>query len=234
MIKIPYHVAIIMDGNGRWAKERGLSRTTGHREGIKRIKEIVKEAKKIGIKILTIFAFSTENWNRPKKEIDFLFSYLNDFLDNYKKELMREDIKLRVIGRRDRIKKKIIKKIEEIEKLTKNNKGFIFNIALDYGGRWDIVEAARKILKEGEKLEEINEDDFKNYLSLGNLPDPDLLIRTSGEQRISNFLLWHLAYTEFYFPKVWWPDFDKKELKKAVEVYSQRERRFGGLKEKND
>jgi undecaprenyl diphosphate synthase len=227
----PYHLAIIMDGNGRWARERGLPRTAGHREGIKRIKEIVREAKKIGIRILTVFAFSTENWNRPKKEIDFLFSYLNNFLDNYKKELMKEDIKLNIIGRRDRIKKTIIKKIEEVENLTKNNKSFIFNIALDYGGRWDIVEAARKMLLDikKRKVEKIDEENFKSYLSLGNLPDPDLLIRTSGEQRISNFLLWNLAYTEFYFPKVWWPDFDKEELRKAIEVYSQRERRFGRI-----
>jgi undecaprenyl diphosphate synthase len=232
-MKIPYHVAIIMDGNGRWAKNRGLPRMAGHRAGIKRIKEIVREAKKIGIKILTIFAFSTENWNRPKKEVDFLFSYLNNFLDNYRKELMKEDIKLNVIGRRGRIKKSIIKKIEEVERLTKNNKSFIFNIALDYGGRWDIVEAAKKIIKDcrSQKLKEteIDEEVFGKYLSLNNLPDPDLLIRTSGEQRISNFLLWNLAYTEFYFPKTYWPDFDKKELEKAVEVYSKRERRFGRI-----
>lgn len=231
MENVPYHLAIIMDGNGRWARERGLPRTAGHREGIKRIKEIVREAKKIGIRILTVFAFSTENWNRPKREIEFLFSYLNNFLDNYKKELIKEDIKLNIIGRRDRIKKTIIKKIEEVENLTKNNKSFIFNIALDYGGRWDIVEAARKMLLDikKKKVEKIDEENFKSYLSLGNLPDPDLLIRTSGEQRISNFLLWNLAYTEFYFPKVWWPDFDKEELRKAIEVYSQRERRFGRI-----
>ena len=231
MENVPYHLAIIMDGNGRWARERGLPRTAGHREGIKRIKEIVREVKKIGIRILTVFAFSTENWNRPKREIEFLFSYLNNFLDNYKKELIKEDIKLNIIGRRDRIKKTIIKKIEEVENLTKNNKSFIFNIALDYGGRWDIVEAARKMLLDikKKKVEKIDEENFKSYLSLGNLPDPDLLIRTSGEQRISNFLLWNLAYTEFYFPKVWWPDFDKEELRKAIEVYSQRERRFGRI-----
>jgi undecaprenyl diphosphate synthase len=220
-----------MDGNGRWAKARGLPRTAGHKRGIERVKEIVREAKKLGISMLTLFAFSTENWNRPKHEIRLLFSYLNIFLKNYTRELMREDIKLNVIGRRDRIDSRIMKKIEEVELLTSDNKSFIFTIALDYGGRWDIIEAVKKILKARDasslSLSEITDDFFRQYLSLGDLPDPDLLIRTSGEQRISNFLLWNLAYSELYFPKTYWPDFDKQELRKAIEVYSQRERRFG-------
>jgi len=236
---IPYHVAIIMDGNGRWARQRNLDRYFGHKEGIKRIKEIVRAAKDLGIKILTIFAFSTENWNRPKKEIRFLFSYLNKFLEDYKKELMKEDIKLNVIGRRDRIPLNIIKKIEKLEKLTDNNKSFILNVALDYGGKWDILNAVNKLMRDIKEKnlssDNIDEDFFRKYLSLKDLPDVDLLIRTSGEQRISNFLLWNLAYSELYFPKVYWPDFDKEELRKAIEEYSERERRFGKIEdEKKD
>jgi len=232
---IPYHIAIIMDGNGRWAKQRHLDRYFGHREGIKKIKEIVKASKDFGIKILTIFAFSTENWNRPKKEIRFLFSYLDRFLEDYKKELMKEDMKLNVIGRRDRIPLNIIKKIEKIEELTNNNKSFILNVALDYGGKWDILNAVNKLMEDVKEnnlsLKEVDENLFRRYLSLKDLPDVDLLIRTSGEQRISNFLLWNLAYSELYFPKVYWPDFDKEELKKAIEEYSKRERRFGKIED---
>ncbi|MBP7088548.1 MAG: isoprenyl transferase [Candidatus Omnitrophica bacterium] len=235
MQAIPYHVAIIMDGNGRWAKKRLLPRTLGHREGVKRIKEIVLEAKKLGVKILTIFAFSTENWNRPKKEINYLFSYLDDFLDDYQKELMKEGIKLNVIGRKDRINKATLKKIEKLELSTKKNKNFVFNIALDYGGKWDIVNAAKKIITDYQQkkitLGDIDEKLFSAYLSLSDIPDPDFLIRTSGDQRISNFLLWNLAYSELHFTPTLWPDFDKKQLLKAIEDYSQRERRFGKVDE---
>jgi len=232
-MNMPKHIAIIMDGNGRWAKEKGLPRSIGHREGSKRIKEIVKEAKKLGIKILTAFAFSTENWNRPKEEIALLFSYLKDFLTNYKSELIKENIRLNIIGRRDRLRSDVIMKIEEVEGATRNNDSFIFNIALDYGGKWDIAEAAKKVAsdyKTGKISEnEINEDTFGKYLALGDMPDPELLIRTSGEERISNFLLWNLAYAELYFPEIYWPDFNEKELAKAIEVYSLRNRRFGKI-----
>lgn len=230
-IVIPRHIAVIMDGNGRWAKEKGLPRVYGHREGVKRVKELVREAKNLRVEDLTIFAFSTENWDRPKREIEALFVYLEEFLEKYKSELMKDGIRLRMFGRRDRIPKRSIEKIEELESLTKDNKEFIFSIALDFGGRWDIIEAVRKIIKDckDKKIseEQITEDLFRNYLSLGDLPSPDLLIRTSGEQRISNFLLWDLAYTEFYFCDVYWPDFDEKQFKKALRVYSKRERRFG-------
>lgn len=230
-MNIPKHIAIIMDGNGRWAKSRGFSRIMGHSEGVKRIKEIVKASKEIGVKIITVFAFSTENWNRPKREISMLFSHLNDFLKNYKDELVKENIKLKIIGRRDRLDRNTIEKIEEVEKVTSKNDAFTFNIAIDYGGRWDIVEAVKKVLTEfrNSKItkEQITEEAFGAYLELDTLPDPELLIRTSGEQRISNFLLWNLAYAEFYFPDVYWPDFTKEELIKAIEVYSKRERRFG-------
>jgi len=222
-----------MDGNGRWAKEKGLPRSIGHREGSKRVKEIVKAAKKLGIKIMTIFAFSTENWNRPKEEIGQLFTYLKDFLTNYKSELIKENIRLNIIGRRDRLSEDTLMKIEEIEGATRDNDSFIFNIAIDYGGRWDIAAAAKKIAgdyKNGKIAEgEINEDAFSKYLALGDMPDPELLIRTSGEERISNFLLWNLAYAELYFPKIYWPDFNEKELEKAIEVYSLRNRRFGKI-----
>ena len=230
-MNIPKHIAIIMDGNGRWAKSKGLSRIIGHSEGTKRIKEIVKAAKETGVKIVTVFAFSTENWNRPKNEISMLFSYLNDFLKNYKNELMKENIKLRIIGRRDKLNANTVKKIEEVENATSKNDALIFNIAIDYGGRWDIVEAVKKVLADFQDSkitrEQITEGSFGSYLELGGLSDPELLIRTSGEERISNFLLWNLAYTEFYFPDIYWPDFTKEELNKAIEVYSKRERRFG-------
>jgi undecaprenyl diphosphate synthase len=229
-MNIPQHIAIIMDGNGRWAKARGLPRIAGHREGAKRVKEIVKAAKDFGVKALTLFAFSTENWNRPKNEVDLLFSYLKEFLHTYKEELMREGIKFRAIGRRDRIAKDIISDIEQLEQDTKGNSNFNLNVALDYGGRWDILQAAFMLARDYKEHKitepQISEEAFANYLSLAGL-EPQLFIRTSGEERISNFLLWDLAYTELYFTQVNWPDFDREELAKALQEYSKRERRFG-------
>lgn len=227
----PKHIAVIMDGNGRWAKERGLPRIFGHREGGKRVKEIISCAKKLNVQVVTIFAFSTENWNRPQKEIDFLFKYLDDFLNQHKKDFMKEGIRVNMIGRRSRFSQSVTRMIDDIEALTVNNKDFVLNIALDYGGRWDITQAAKKIIEDykNKKVspDQITEDVFGRYLSLGGLPNPDLLIRTSGEQRISNFLLWDLAYTEFYFPDIYWPDFGEQQFKKAIEVYNRRHRRFG-------
>ncbi|MFO8052512.1 MAG: isoprenyl transferase [Candidatus Omnitrophota bacterium] len=232
-LMIPYHVAIIMDGNGRWAKEKGLPRTKGHKQGSQRVKEIVKYAKKRGIKVLTLFAFSTENWNRPKSEINYLFRYLRDFLTNYKQELIKEDVKLKIIGRRDRFDKKILDKINEVEKNTFDNSSFFLNIALDYGGRWDIVNAAKKIVQaindNSIKAEEIDEKKFSNYLSLSEFDDPDILVRTAGEKRISNFLVWQAVYTEFYFPKVLWPDFSQEWVDNLIEEYSGRVRKFGQI-----
>ncbi|MCM8823827.1 MAG: isoprenyl transferase [Candidatus Omnitrophica bacterium] len=232
-MNVPYHIAIIMDGNGRWAKQRGLSRSVGHRKGLERIKEVTEEAKKLGVKILTLFAFSTENWSRPKREIENIFSYLEKFLDKNTDRLLKEGIKLNFIGRKDRINKNLLKKIEKTQLITVKNNELIVNVALDYGGRWDIVEATKKITKEllEGKLhrEDMDEGFFSKYLSLGALPDVDLLIRTSGELRISNFLLWNLAYSELYFTKVFWPDFDKNEFRKAILEYSKRKRRFGGV-----
>ena len=232
---VPNHIAVVMDGNGRWAKKKKMPRIAGHRQGAKRVKEILREAKKIGVKVLTIFAFSTENWDRPQAEVRFIFSYLVKFLKSYKKELQKKDVKFRVIGRRDRIDKKAMGEIREVENLTRDNQSFIFNVALDYGGRWDIVDAAKRIAKECVKgdisWEDIDEKLFSKYLSLAGIEAPDLLIRTSDEKRISNFLIWDLAYSEFYFTPVFWPDFDKEQLHKAIKAYSQRERRFGVIHE---
>lgn len=232
---VPQHIAIIMDGNGRWARSRGLPRTAGHRRGVFRIKEIVKEAKRLGVKTLTVFAFSTENWSRPAQEVDILLDYLRKFLDTYKTELMRENIRLRIIGRRSKFDKNILKKMSELEQITRNNNSFTFVVALDYGGRWDIVNAARRLVKDvgsdDSLISRIDEDLFARYMSLADIGDPELLIRTSGEQRISNFLLWNLAYSELYFTPVMWPDFDKKQLRKAIEAYAHRNRRFGGTGE---
>lgn len=234
MAKVPTHIAIIMDGNGRWAKKRGLSRTFGHKQGLKRAEEVVKNAKELGVKILTLFAFSTENWRRPKKEVEMLFSYLDDFLSKNKHKFNEERIRINFIGRRDRLKHSLVKSIEEVEELTRDNTDFVLNLAVDYGGRWDILNAVRNLIKDilggQKKHEEINEDTFKKYLSLFEFPGPDLLIRTSGEIRISNFLLWDIAYTELYFTPCLWPDFTKEELKKAIDEYNRRERRFGRVK----
>ncbi|MCF7887098.1 MAG: isoprenyl transferase [Candidatus Omnitrophica bacterium] len=232
-LMIPYHVAIIMDGNGRWAKEKGLSRTQGHKQGSQRVKEVAREAKKKGIKVLTLFAFSTENWNRPKSEIRYLFSYLENFLTNYKEELVKNGIKLKIIGYRDRLSKKILNKIDEVEKATFDNTDFFLNIAIDYGGRWDIVNATKTIIKavnnNSLKEEKIDEKIFNNYLSLSEFSDPDILVRTSGEKRISNFLIWQTAYTEFYFPEVLWPDFTKEWVDNIIKEYSGRVRKFGQI-----
>ena len=232
-MKIPNHIAIIMDGNGRWAKKKGLPRLEGHRRGTERVREVIREAKRLGVGAITLFAFSTENWDRPKPEIDFLFVILEKFIDMYRKELEENDIRLQIIGRRDRISKKVMERIEDVEQKTRDNKSFRLNVALDYGGRWDIIQGVKKLLADcraGTISEsDIDESSFAKSLSLADIPDPDLLIRTSGEQRISNFLLWDLAYAELYFPEVFWPDFDSKELGKAIEAYSARERRFGGV-----
>ncbi len=231
-LEIPRHIAIIMDGNGRWAKERGLRRTQGHRRGIERVQELIVNAQDLRIGMLTLFAFSTENWQRPRSEILKLFSYMTYFLMKSKKKLIEDNIRLQFIGRRDRIDRIRRKQIADIESQTKENDSLIVNIALDYGGRWDIASAVNKILDEsaGKKRGKIlDEDTFASYLSLADCGEPELLIRTSGEMRLSNFLLWQIAYSELYFTDCYWPDFDKKELLKAIRVYTRRERRFGNV-----
>ncbi|TAM43299.1 isoprenyl transferase [bacterium] len=229
----PKHIAFIMDGNGRWAKERGLSRTAGHREGIQRVKEIIRASGELGLEVVTFFAFSTENWSRPKKEIETLMRYLDNFLEGQIKEFVANNMRFRVIGRKDPIPEYLQKKIERSEELTKKNTGLAVVLALNYGGRQEIVDAAKEfaasVLKDHGLLEGLDCDGFSRYLYTADLPDPDLLIRTSGEMRISNFLLWQLSYAEFYFSKKYWPDFRIAELKEAILDFQKRERRFGGI-----
>ncbi len=230
---IPKHIAFIMDGNGRWAKERGLIRTAGHRQGIKRVKEIIRGAGKLGVGMVTFFTFSTENWDRPKKEIDALMRYLGKFLDSQIKELERNNMRFRVIGQGDPLPKIIQKKIEAAENRTKDNTGLVVVLALNYGGRQEIVDAAKgfaaSVLKDNALLEQLTPEIFSRYFYTADLPDPDLLIRTSGEMRISNFMLWQLSYAELYFSNKYWPDFTINELKEAISDFKTRERRFGGI-----
>ncbi len=234
-MNIPNHVAIILDGNGRWAKAKGMPRNYGHIQGAKTVEEICEVAYKMGIQYLTVYAFSTENWNRPKDEVDALMKLLRNYMKNCLKTASKNNMCVRVIGEKSRLDDDIRKSIEELENATKNNTGLHFSIAINYGGRDELVRATRKIAERvarGElKPEDITEDVMEQSLDTAGLPEPDLLIRTCNEQRISNFLLWQLAYTEFYFTPVPWPDFSKEELEKAVEAYNHRDRRYGLLKE---
>jgi len=223
---IPKHIAIIMDGNGRWAQNRHLPRFIGHHEGAKRIKTIIEHAGQIGIKYLSVYAFSTENWKRPQKEVDALMDIFEKYLKAEAKNMLRDNIKLIVTGRKKGVSSKLLKAISNVEELTVNNNGLTFNICFNYGGRSEIIDAVKKIIDSGEK--DINEENFKNYL-YSDIPDPELVIRTSGEFRISNFLLWQIAYSEIYISDLLWPDFDKKEFDKAIEIFKTRNRRFGGV-----
>lgn len=230
---IPRHIAFIMDGNGRWAQEKGLHRFAGHRAGTGRVKEIIRAARELNIKVVTFFAFSTENWARPKKEIDLLMRFLGNFLDREIKELHKNNIRFKVIGRKDPISKLLQQKIDKAEQQTKDNTGLVVVLALNYGSRQEIVDAVKKtldsIIKGESKLEDLNEEMLSSHLYTSGLPDPDLLIRTSGEMRLSNFLLWQLSYAELYFVKKYWPDFGKPDLEKAIKAYQFRERRFGKI-----
>lgn len=234
-MNIPNHVAIILDGNGRWAKAKGLPRNYGHVQGAKTVEVICEEAYKMGIQYLTVYAFSTENWNRPQDEVDALMKLLRNYMKTCLKTAEKNNMCVRVIGDKTRLDEDIRKRIDELEKATVNNTGLHFQIALNYGGRDEIIRAVKKIageVKEGKLNEEqITEQLISDTLDTKGIPEPDLLIRTCNEQRISNFLLWQLAYTEFYFTPVAWPDFSKEELEKAVEAYNHRDRRYGLLKE---
>ena len=234
-MNMPRHVAIILDGNGRWAKAKGMPRNYGHAQGSKNVERICEEAWRMGIKYLTVNAFSTENWNRPKDEVDALMKLLRNYMKTCLKTAAKNDMKIRVIGDITRLDEDIRSRIEELEKSTKDNGGLNFQIAINYGSRDEITRAVRRIAadcRDGRlAAEAIDEQVIDRYLDTHDIPDPDLLIRTSGEQRLSNYLLWQLAYTEFYFTDVPWPDFTKEELLKAVEQYNARDRRYGGVKE---
>ncbi len=233
--KIPNHIAIIMDGNGRWAKQKGMARIFGHRNGVKAVRETIEAAREIGVKVLTLYTFSTENWNRPKKEVDILMSLLVSSLKDELKTLQKNDIKLQTIGQIQNLPKKAQKELQEVIQLTQKNTSMVLNLALSYGSREEIVNTIKKISKKVVNkqlsIEEINENTINNHLYTFTLPDVDFLIRTSGEKRISNFLLWQIAYAELYFTNVLWPDFRKEDFFKAILNYQQRERRFGKISE---
>lgn len=231
--KIPQHVAIIMDGNGRWAQLRGKTRVAGHKSGVESVRSSVTTARKRGIKALTLFAFSSENWQRPEKEVTVLMDLFMFVLTREVKRLHKHSIKFQVIGDVNRFSDKLQKKIADAERLTANNDGMVLSIAANYGGRWDITEAtksiARKIQSNEISVEDINESLMNSHISLASLPELDLLIRTGGDYRISNFLLWQAAYAEFYFTDILWPEFDEAQFDKAISCFDQRERRFGQI-----
>ena len=230
---LPRHIAIIMDGNGRWAKKRGLVRSAGHTMGAKNLEKIVKYLGDTNVEYLTVYAFSTENWKRPKEEIDALMKLLEKYLRDYDNLLGGEDVRLKVIGRKEGLSKTLLDLIDEVEEKSKDRKKLTINIALNYGGRQEIVDAVKKIAKNVESgkicADDISEDTINDYIYTASIPDPDLIIRPSGELRLSNFLLWQCAYSEFWFSEILWPDFTPDKLKKALLDFQKRNRRFGGV-----
>jgi undecaprenyl diphosphate synthase len=230
---IPAHVAIIMDGNGRWAKKRALPRVAGHHEGMKVVRKMTKLANELGVQVLTLYAFSTENWKRPKSEVEYLMKLPEEFLGTFLPELIEENVQVKMIGNKDQLPSFTLNAIEKAMNETKENTGLILNFALNYGSRVEIVEAVKHVLndcKSGIMNEnELTEDIFSSYLMTSELPDPDLLIRTSGEIRLSNFMLWQLAYSEFWFTDTLWPDFKDEDLLDAVNAFQNRQMRFGGV-----
>ena len=234
-ITIPKHIGIIMDGNGRWAKSKGMPRNYGHTMGAKNVETVCKAANEIGIKYLTLYAFSTENWNRPEQEVNALMKLLESYLKNCIKTADKNNMRVRVIGEVTGLSEKFQERIKELEEASAHNSGLNLTIAINYGSRDEIIRCMKKMYKDCQdnklSMDDINEEVFASYLDTKDLPDPDLLIRTSGEQRLSNYLLWQLAYSEFYFTDVPWPDFHKEELLEAVEAYNKRDRRFGALSE---
>jgi undecaprenyl diphosphate synthase len=225
--KIPVHIAIIMDGNGRWARKRGLPRLAGHRAGTENLRQIIEACVEFGVKYLTIYAFSTENWGRPVDEVEGLMNIFDDVFIRELDEMDRQGVQLRHVGRLEGVKPSFVKKIKNGEEQTKDNNRLVLNVAFNYGGRDELVHAVKKIVADGLTPDEIDMETFEKYLFTSGSPDPDLVIRTSGEQRISNFLLWQSAYSEWCFPEVFWPDFDREALLEAIIDYSQRDRRFG-------
>ena len=230
MTSLPKHIAIIMDGNGRWAKARHLPRTAGHKKGVEATKKIVRHAGEIGIEYLTLYAFSTENWSRPENEVNDLMGMLRRFLKADAVELLENNVRLRMIGSRDRLNNDIIDMIHSLEDQSQNNSGLKLNIALDYGGRQEILRAVNTCIKQGK---EVTEEEFSKHLYTTGIPDPDLVIRTSGEMRISNFLLWQSAYSEFMFTDTLWPDFTPKDFDNCIAEYNSRERRYGGIEKES-
>ncbi|MBR2695978.1 MAG: isoprenyl transferase [Parasporobacterium sp.] len=233
-LKIPRHIAIIMDGNGRWAKKRHRPRTYGHAKGAKVLEQILEDADDLGVKYFTVYAFSTENWARPYEEVKVIMNLFREYLVSSLAKCMKNNVRARIIGDRTKLSPDIIDAIRNLEETTKNNTGISFQIAMNYGSRDEIIRAVRKLVREEREgkidASEISEEMLEQYLDTADIPDPDLLIRTSGEERLSNFLMWQLAYAEFYFTDVLWPDFNKEELIKAIEKYSSRDRRYGKLK----
>ena len=228
MIPTPKHVAIIMDGNGRWAAKRYMPRLAGHRAGTNNISKVVEALAIRGIKYLTIYAFSTENWNRSDSEVTGLMSILEDVIETQTNVLHHKGVKIKHIGRIDRISESLSRSIKKAEDITRNNEALILNVAFDYGGRSEIVDAIRKLISDGINYEQIDEEQVSKYLYTNGIPDPDLIIRTAGELRLSNFLLWQSAYSEYYCTQTLWPDFDEDDIDEALEAYSSRQRRFGG------
>ena len=234
-MKVPEHIAIILDGNGRWAKSKGMPRNYGHTVGAKTVEVICEDAYNIGVKYLTLYAFSTENWNRPANEVEALMKLLKNYLKTCLKRANSNNMRVRVSGDISKLEEDFQKKIIELEEATKENTGLNLQIALNYGSRDEMMRAIRKMVKDHDEgkltAQEMTEEVFEGYLDTKGIPDPDLLIRTSGEQRLSNYLLWQLAYSEFYFTDIPWPEFSKEELEKAIEAYNKRDRRYGGVKE---
>ena len=234
-LKIPAHVALILDGNGRWAKKRGLPRQLGHKKGCETLERVVEDAARLGIRYLTVYGFSTENWKRPEEEVGALMQLFRFYAKRLLAMAEKNNIRVRMIGERSRFAPDIVGAINVLEEKTKENTGMTFVIAVNYGSRDEITRGMRKMAQDvadGKvSPDQITEDTIGSYLDTAGVPDPDLLIRTSGEQRLSNFLMWQLAYTEFYFTDVAWPDFHKAELVQAIEKYNQRDRRYGGVKE---
>ena len=229
--RIPRHVAIIMDGNGRWALQRGLPRLAGHKAGTENLRRVIRSTVEFGIPYLTIYAFSTENWGRPPEEVQGLMRILEDVIDRELNELHKEGVQLRHIGRLERLAPSLQEKVLDAVELTRNNTRLVLNIAFNYGGRDEIVQAIQRIIRDGVAADDVNDEIVGRYLYTAGVPDPDLIIRTSGELRVSNFLIWQAAYSEWYITPTYWPDFDKEEYRRALGTFAPRDRRYGGVSE---
>lgn len=224
---LPKHIAFIMDGNGRWAKCRGKVRTYGHKQGVDAVEKVIKHSQKLGLEIISFYAFSTENWKRPKEEVDYIFELLRDYLKEHKDDFRENNIKLKVVGDITKLPKDLQEAVLDTTENTKDCTGLLVNICLNYGSRVEIIRAINNIIKDGIKT--VDDEIFSKYLQTEGIPDPDMVVRTSGEYRLSNFMLYQCAYSELYFPKIYWPDFKEKELEKAILVYQKRNRRFGNI-----